>query len=200
MTVSLKINPLEDTWVVSGFWLLWIKLLWMFMYKFLFGHNCSLLWNKWPRVQLLAGIINPFLVFKETVKLFCRMIVYNLFFFFQKKGFIYLFLERGERREKDRKRSINVQLPLACPLLETWPETQACALTGNRNVPFVSQANTQTTELYQPGLQPALFFKNIFYWLCYYSCSIPPLYSPPSCIPPPTRIPPSSVHVHGLCI
>ena len=28
-------------------------------------------------------------------------------------------------------RNINVWLPLACPLLETWPTTQACALTGN---------------------------------------------------------------------
>ena len=41
---------------------------------------------------------------------------------------IYLFLERGERREKERERNINVWLPLA----RTWPATQACALTGNR--------------------------------------------------------------------
>ena len=27
---------------------------------------------------------------------------------------------------------MDVWLPLACPLLETWPTTQACALTGNR--------------------------------------------------------------------
>ena len=30
-------------------------------------------------------------------------------------------------------RNINVWLPLTCPLLGTWPETQACALTGNCN-------------------------------------------------------------------
>ena len=41
-----------------------------------------------------------------------------------------LFLERGEWREKER--NINVWLPLVCPLLGTWPATQACALTGNR--------------------------------------------------------------------
>ena len=43
------------------------------------------------------------------------------------KGFIYLFLERGEGREKERERNISVWLPL------TWPSlgTQACALTGN---------------------------------------------------------------------
>ena len=45
------------------------------------------------------------------------------------KDFIYLFLETGER-EGDRERNINVWLPLARPLLGTWPETQASALTG----------------------------------------------------------------------
>ena len=36
-----------------------------------------------------------------------------LFHFF--KDFIYLFLERGEGREKERERNINVWLPLALP-------------------------------------------------------------------------------------
>ena len=36
-----------------------------------------------------------------------------------KKDFIYLLLERGEGREKDRERN-------------TWPTTQACALTRTR--------------------------------------------------------------------
>ena len=48
---------------------------------------------------------------------------------------IYLFLERGEGREKEREtlmyeRYIN-QLPLTLPQLGTRPTTQACALTGN---------------------------------------------------------------------
>ena len=47
------------------------------------------------------------------------------------KDFIYLFLERGERREKEKERNINVCLPLEHPLLGTWPTTQSCALTGN---------------------------------------------------------------------
>ena len=53
-------------------------------------------------------------------------------FFFFTYLFIYLFLERGEGKEKERERNINVQLPLMCPPLDTWPATQACALTGNR--------------------------------------------------------------------
>ena len=47
------------------------------------------------------------------------------------KDFIYLFLERGEGKEKGRERNINVWLPLSRLLLGTWPPTQVCALTGN---------------------------------------------------------------------
>ena len=54
-----------------------------------------------------------------------------------KVGFkkLFIFREIGEEREKEREtsmcqRDIN-QLPLARPLLGTWPATQACALTGN---------------------------------------------------------------------
>ena len=47
------------------------------------------------------------------------------------KDFIYSFLERGEEKGKERKRNINVWLPLMCPVLRTWPAAQACALTGN---------------------------------------------------------------------
>ena len=43
--------------------------------------------------------------------------------------FHYLFLKRGEGRE--RGRNIKVWLPFTYSLLGTWPATQACALTGN---------------------------------------------------------------------
>ena len=46
-----------------------------------------------------------------------------------KKDFIYLFLEKEKEGEKEG--NIKVWLPLARPLLGTWPATQACALTGN---------------------------------------------------------------------
>ena len=48
------------------------------------------------------------------------------------KDFIYLFSERGEGREKERERNVNVWLSLACPPLGIRLATQACALTGNR--------------------------------------------------------------------
>ena len=49
------------------------------------------------------------------------------------KRLYYLFLERGEGREKEREININVWLPLMHPLLGTWPAAQACALNGNRS-------------------------------------------------------------------
>ena len=55
------------------------------------------------------------------------------FFKFYFKDFIYLLLERGQGREKERKRSIGVWLPLTGPLLGSWPATQACALIGNQS-------------------------------------------------------------------
>ena len=47
--------------------------------------------------------------------------------------------------EGDRKRNINAWLPLECPLLGTWPETQACARTGNQ---------TGDPSVHRPMLNP----------------------------------------------
>ena len=57
----------------------------------------------------------------------------------------YLFLEREEGKEKERERNINLWLPLARPLMGTWPATQACALTGNR---------TSNPSVCRPALNP----------------------------------------------
>ena len=43
----------------------------------------------------------------------------------------FIFRER-DGKENEREINISVQLPLAFPLLGSWPATQACALTGNR--------------------------------------------------------------------
>ena len=61
-------------------------------------------------------------------KVFVFISTYYFFF----KDFIYLFLEKEGGRRKERERNINAWLPLTRPLLGTWPETQACALTENR--------------------------------------------------------------------
>ena len=49
--------------------------------------------------------------------------------FFFLRFYLFIFRERG--REGERERNIDVWLPLTHPLVETWPATQACALTGN---------------------------------------------------------------------
>ena len=54
-----------------------------------------------------------------------------LYFQYFLKDFISLFFDRGEGREKERERNINVWLPLMRPQVGTWPATQACAPTGN---------------------------------------------------------------------
>ena len=56
-----------------------------------------------------------------------------------------LFIFRGEGREKEREKNINVWLPLAHPLLGTWPATQTCALSGNR---------TGDLLVHRPALNP----------------------------------------------
>ena len=67
------------------------------------------------------------------------------------KDFIYLFLERGEGKEKERERNIDVWLLPARPLLGPGLHaTQAFALTGNRTGD-VLKAGTQSTEPHQPG-------------------------------------------------
>ena len=74
----------------------------------------------------------------------------------------YLILDRGEGREKERERNINGWLPLnvtstgdlACNpgMCSDWESNQR---------PFGSQADTQSTEPYQPGL---IFFKRKRPW------------------------------------
>ena len=71
------------------------------------------------------------------------------------KDFIYVYLERGEGREKDRERNIDVWLSLVCPdygdlacnpgMCPDWELNQQ---------PFSSQAVTQSAEPHQPGLTP----------------------------------------------
>ena len=78
-----------------------------------------------------------------------------------------MYCREGEGREKERERNIIVWLPLARPLLGTWPATQACALTGNR---------TSKPLVHRPALSPlsnttqGLSFLNL-YWNDYFFLS-----------------------------
>ena len=70
------------------------------------------------------------------------------------KDYIYLFLERGKRRKKERERNINVFLPLACPPptgdLDYNPGM--CLHWELNQQPFASQLGAWSTEPPQPGL------------------------------------------------
>ena len=68
-------------------------------------------------------------LFALAMSLFLCFACYSFFCF---EDFVYIFLERGERREKERKGNIHVWLPLPHPWLGTRPATQARALTGTR--------------------------------------------------------------------
>ena len=81
---------------------------------------------------------NPLNIFHNPVmgqnlhhvhELFQQLYFLKLVWFF--KIFMHLFLDRGEGREKEGERNIDVCLPLVHPLLGPWPTTQACALTGS---------------------------------------------------------------------
>ena len=91
---------------------------------------------------------------KQTAKLVWGLFVCLFVFFFSSFLRFYLFLDKGEGREIKRERNIHTWLPLARPLLGTWPAAQACVLTGNQmGDPLVHRlALTQSTEPYQPGL------------------------------------------------
>ena len=72
-----------------------------------------------------------------------RTCLFILFYFLK-----ILFMLRGEGREKERERNINVWLPLVHPQLGTWPATQAFAVTGNQ---------TSNPLLCRPPLNPLIW-------------------------------------------
>ena len=78
---------------------------------------------------------------------------------------MYLFLERGEGREKERERNID-RPPLACSQLGTWPATPACALSGNRTVTlqFSGQCSIHTGHTSQGSL--LIFIYHLWVWDC----------------------------------
>ena len=82
--------------------------------------------------------------------------IYGLGLFFLKKDFIYLFLERGERKEKEKERNIDVW-EMYWLVASRLPPTGDLALNPgmcpdweSNQWPFCSQAGTQSTEPLNP--------------------------------------------------
>ena len=76
---------------------------------------------------------------------------FHKFFLFKR---FYLFNFRGKGMEKERERNSSVWLPLAHPLLGTWPTHNPgmCSDWELNLQPFGLQAGNQSTEPHQPGL------------------------------------------------
>lgn len=73
-TVCLTIFPLKNIWDVSSFLLLYYK------YLRVFYVNMFLLpWVKYQRLQSLCHMVVICLVFKETAKLFFRVVIFYIF-------------------------------------------------------------------------------------------------------------------------
>ena len=81
----------------------------------------------------------------------------------------YLFLERGERWEKEREKNIMCKrnsnwLPLSHPQLGTQPATQACALTGNGTYDLsVRRLVLHALSYTSQGLSTSLSAPNVTY-------------------------------------
>ena len=96
----------------------------------------------------------------------------EVFFYYSVKDFIYLFLESEEGKEKERERNINVWLHFECPILGTWPTTQACALPGNRTSdPLVCRPALNPLTYTSQG--PFITFSNRFQIYCSFPSSSP---------------------------
>ena len=84
------------------------------------------------KIFLWKPIPNIFLV--------CKVSIFKRFFK------IYLFLGRGERREKERERNINVWLPFTHPYWRPSPQPSTCPDWESNQRPFGSQAGSQSAE------------------------------------------------------
>ena len=91
----------------------------------------SLYFKYLPGFFILVLISVVLMTYTSNFPLVCGKNFFKCSFF--EILFIY-FLERGEGKEKERKRNINVWLPLTRPPLGIWLATQACVLTGNRTI------------------------------------------------------------------
>ena len=118
------------------------------------GRICT--WSNW----FVGGIQASFVRLSSTLEcLFClhatkcKYLRYTIsIWVFFLRFYLFLVLDRGEGKEKERKRYINVWLPLKRPpLLGTAYNPGMCPNWDSNWRPFGSQAGTQSTEPHQPG-------------------------------------------------
>ena len=107
----------EEIYIIKGLWFFSVRIIILCSCENSRMHVCIWMESWWLLlIILLTG---------KEIRLKVQTV--SIFPFFK-----ILFLERGERKEKERERNKNMWLPLTCSLPGTWPAMQACALTGNR--------------------------------------------------------------------
>ena len=78
------------------------------------------------------------------------------------KDVIYLFLERGDRREKERERNIHVWLPpMHPPLGDPASNPGMCHDWELNQGSFGSQAGAQCTKPHQPGQNTTILYYKV---------------------------------------
>ena len=92
----------------------------------------------------------PHLIKVISTRIHATLYTTNLSFLKKKKDFIYLFLERGEGRAKERERIISVWLPLTWPHWGPGPQARHVPWLGIEPVTLCFAAHSQSTELHQP--------------------------------------------------
>ena len=79
--------------------------------------------------------------------------------FFFLRFYLFISLEEGEGREKEREKNINVWLPLVLPQMRTWPTTQGCALTRNQTSnPLVHRLKPNPLSYTSQGFKLFIYF------------------------------------------
>ena len=107
-------------------------------------HNLCYYFLSWILVSLNIYVDHR----SPSIKIVKLLVIFKIHFW---KDFIYLLLEKGEGKEKERKWNINVWeiSPVSClshaPNQGTWLVTQACALNGDW---------TRNLSVCRPALNP----------------------------------------------
>ena len=107
------------------------------IYVFLFSTYFSQFFRKWCintffKITIIMSNVYKLKILREIGQFMFISIFYFIVHVFFILYFIYLFLERGKGRERERGRNIYAWVPLVWSQLQTWPVTQACALIRNR--------------------------------------------------------------------
>ena len=113
---------------------------------------------------IFLQLIQFFYFFNQSFVVFFIQILSHEFQNYIFLKIIIIYFQRGGGRAKEKGRNINVWLPLMHPLLRTWLETQACALTGNgTSNPLVGRLALNPLSHTSQGRTQLLRFKN-FTW------------------------------------